>query len=72
MTRLALVMISFAALGMTPGCIVVQTADLAVGATGAVVGTAGKVVVGTVDAVTPGKTSPDDKFVTELCDQTPA
>lgn len=72
MTRPALVMFALATLMLTPGCIVVQTADLAVGATSAVVGTAGKVVVGTVDAVTPGKASPDDKFVTELCDQTPA
>ena len=72
MMRPALVMFALATLMLTPGCIVVQTADLAVGATGAVVGTAGKVVVGTVDAVTPGKVSPDDKYVTELCDQTPA
>ncbi|WP_440959090.1 hypothetical protein ACFELO_02995 [Oceanicaulis sp. LC35] len=72
MTRPALVMIALAGLMLTPGCIVVQTADLAVGATGAVVGTAGKVVIGTVDAVTPGKTAPENKFVSELCDQTPA
>lgn len=72
MTRPALAMFALAAVILTPGCIVVQTADLAVGATGAVVGTAGKVVVGTVDAVTPGKTAPEDKFASELCDQTPA
>jgi hypothetical protein len=72
MSRTALVMFALATFVLTPGCIVVQTADLAVGATGAVVGTAGKVVVGTVDAVTPGKTAPEDKFVTELCEETPA
>ena len=72
MTRPALVMIALAGLMMTPGCIVVQTADLAIGATGAVVGTAGKVVVGTVDAVTPGKIAPEDKFVTDLCEEIPA
>ncbi|HCR66104.1 hypothetical protein [Oceanicaulis sp. UBA2681] len=72
MSRPALVMFALATLMLTPGCIVVQTADLAVGATGAVVGTAGKVVGGAVDIVTPGKTAPEDKFVTELCEQTPA
>ncbi|WP_306016935.1 hypothetical protein [Oceanicaulis sp. MMSF_3324] len=72
MMRPVLAMIALAAVMMTPGCIVVQTADLAVGATGAVVGTAGKVVGGAVDVVTPGKTMADDKVVTDLCDQTPA
>ncbi|WP_156861348.1 hypothetical protein [Oceanicaulis alexandrii] len=72
MTRYGLMMIAAAGLMLTPGCIVVQTADLAVGATGAVVGTAGKVVGGAVDIVTPGKTAPEDKFITELCEQTPA
>jgi|TARA_B100001057_G_scaffold59486_1_gene52730 hypothetical protein len=65
-------MIALAAVMMTPGCIVVQTADLAVGATGAVVGAAGKVVGGAVGVVTPGKSVVEDKFVTELCDDTPA
>ncbi len=72
MTRPALAMIALAALMMTPGCIVVQTADLAVGATGAVVGTAGKVVGGAVDIVTPGKIAPEDKVVPDLCVETPA
>lgn len=37
-----------------PGCIVMTTADIAMDATGAVIGTAGEVVEGAVDVVTPG------------------
>ena len=35
-------------------------------------GAAGKVVGGAVGVVTPGKSVVEDKFVTELCDDTPA
>lgn len=54
MARLVLLGVGALSLLAAPGCIVVSAADLAIDATGAAVGTAGDVVEGAVDVVTPG------------------
>ena len=61
MTRLPLAAAALGALMLTPGCIALTAADLAIDATGAVDGAAGDVVEGAVDVITPGKAAPEDK-----------
>ncbi len=83
MTRLILLAVVSGVLITTPGCIALTAADLAIDATGAVVGTAGNVVEGVVDTTSNAvegavgvliirdKCSPEDKTVPNSDDLEP-